>query len=420
MEEVANQQTFRSYVFFWAGQLFSLMGSSIVSFVIIVYITLETKSLVVLSLANFFFVFPILIITPIAGVFTDRYDRKKIILIADSMQAFLTVILIGFFLFNFDNLVVIFSFIFFRSTCQAFHSPTVLAITPSMVPQEELGRMNGLNHLFTGFIHIIGFPIGATLLIFFKLKYILWVDVITFLLALIPLILIKIPKVKINVDQPKKNGFLKDFKIGLKAMRAIPGLLVLMLIAMVVNFLLQPLFVLMPYYILNKHDGTIIILGLMEMIIPATSLLGSLVSTIKKNWKNKVRVMIICLIITNIGYLLYALAPNGSFLIISLGAILIGFVNPIINILAMTIFQTIIPKDKIGRVMSIILTFSMMISPLGAILSGPLSLALGLTSLYLICAILGIILAVLSYFLTGIRYIDYEKELELESLEINI
>jgi DHA3 family macrolide efflux protein-like MFS transporter len=155
-------------------------------------------------------------------------------------------------------------------------------------------------------------------------------------------------------------------------------------------------------------------LGLMEMIIPATSLIGSLVPTIKKTWKNKIRVMFIGLIITNIGYLAYALAPTGSFLIISIGAILIGFVNPIINILAMTIFQTIIPKDKIGRVVSIILMLSMMISPLGAILSGPLSLVLGLTGLYLICAILGIILAVLSYFFTNIRRIDYEKEFELD------
>jgi DHA3 family macrolide efflux protein-like MFS transporter len=414
MEEVANQQTFKSYVFFWTGQLFSLLGSSIVQFVLIVWITIETGSLLMLSLANFFFVFPILIITPIAGVFADRYDRKKLILIVDSIQAFLTVVLIGFFLFNFVSIAVIFSIIFFRSACQAFHSPTALAITPSMVPQEELGRMNGINHLFTGLISIIGYPVGATLLLFFQLEYILWVDVITFLIAVIPLILIKIPKVNIQLDQPKDNGFLKDFKVGLKVMRAIPGLLVLMLIAMVVNFFLQPLFVLMPFYILNKHGGNVFILGLMEMIIPATSLIGSLVPTIKKTWNNKMRVMFIGLIITNIGYLAYALAPTGSFLIISLGAILIGFVNPIINILAMTIFQTIIPKDKIGRVVSIILMLSMMISPLGAILSGPLSLVLGLTGLYLVCAILGIILAVLSYFFTNIRHIDYEKEFELD------
>ncbi|MHA2197931.1 MAG: MFS transporter, partial [Promethearchaeota archaeon] len=253
MEEVANQQTFKSYVFFWTGQLFSLLGSSIVQFVLIVWITIETGSLLMLSLANFFFVFPILIITPIAGVFADRYDRKKLILIVDSIQAFLTVVLIGFFLFNFVSIAVIFSIIFFRSACQAFHSPTALAITPSMVPQEELGRMNGINHLFTGLISIIGYPVGATLLLFFQLEYILWVDVITFLIAVIPLILIKIPKVNIQLDQPKDNGFLKDFKVGLKVMRAIPGLLVLMLIAMVVNFFLQPLFVLMPFYILNKH-----------------------------------------------------------------------------------------------------------------------------------------------------------------------
>jgi MFS family permease len=59
---------------------------------------LETGSLIVLSWANFFLMFPILFITPITGVLSDRYNRKKIIVVVDSTQAFLTVVLIGFFL----------------------------------------------------------------------------------------------------------------------------------------------------------------------------------------------------------------------------------------------------------------------------------------------------------------------------------
>ena len=94
MEESANQQTFKGYVYLWMGQLFSLLGSLIVQFVLIVWITIETDSVLMLSLASFFTIFPNLIITPIAGVFSDRYDRKKIILVVDSMQASLTVILI--------------------------------------------------------------------------------------------------------------------------------------------------------------------------------------------------------------------------------------------------------------------------------------------------------------------------------------
>ncbi|MFX1572700.1 MAG: MFS transporter [Promethearchaeota archaeon] len=412
MEELVEKNTFRSYLFFWSGQLVSILGSLIVQFVIIVWITLETGSLLMLSLANFFFMFPTLIIAPIAGVFTDRYNRKKIIIIVDSTQAFLTIILIGCFALNLINIIIIFLFISLRSSCQAFHSPAVMAIVPTMVPKDKLSRMNGLDFLFSGLIQIIGAPVGATLLIFFHIQYILWVDVITFLIALVPLLLIKIPIVTELTEAPEKNSFLKDFKLGFKTLRVIPGLLVLLVIAMLVNFFLQPLFVLMPFYILNKHGGTVFILGLMEMIIPASSLLGAVITSIKKSWKNKISVIFTGLMIVNLGYLIYALAPNGSFIIISIGAFMLGVVLPIINSIAQTIFQTVIPKDKFGRVSSIIITLSMVISPLGAIISGPLSILFGLTNLYLYCAIIGIIIGILSYFFTSLRHIDYDKEFE--------
>jgi DHA3 family macrolide efflux protein-like MFS transporter len=416
MEELADNSTLKSFIYFWSGQLASLLGSSIVQFVIVVWITLETGSLVVLSWANFFLMIPILFITPIAGVITDRYDRKKIILIVDSTQAFLTVILIGFFLFNFVNLTIIFSFLSLRTVCQAIHSPVVGAITPSMVPKEKLSRMNGFNFLSSGLINIVGFPIGGILLTFFDIKYILWADVITLFIALIPLLLIKFPAIHINHSRSEKKSFMEDFKIGFKVFRAVPGLALILFITMFVNFFLQPLSVSMPFYILNIHGGTVLLLGFIEMLFPAASLFGALIPSFKKTWKNKILVIIIGLIILNIGYLLLALAPIGFFLIIGLGILLIGFILPIINTIGMTIFQSTIPKDKIGRVISIIITMSMVISPLGAVIAGPLSVIFGLTNLYFYCAVIGIGIALVSYFFTNLRHIDFDKEFEFDVL----
>ena len=283
LEGLVDNSNLNGFLYFWGGQLISLLGSSIVQFVIIVWITVETGSLVILSLANFFLLFPRLIFLPIAGVLSDKYDRKKIILIADSTQAFLTVVLIGFFLINFINIAIVFSIISLRSVCQSFHSPTAIAIKPSMVPKEKLSRMNGFDYLFTGLIQVFGAPIGGILLTFFDIKYILWVDVFTFLIALIPLILVQFPVIHLKNKMSEKKSFFADFKIGIKVFRAIPGLIVIMCISMFVNFLLQPLLVLMPYYILNLHGGTILLLGFIEMLIPAASLIGALVPSFKKH-----------------------------------------------------------------------------------------------------------------------------------------
>jgi DHA3 family macrolide efflux protein-like MFS transporter len=412
MEELADNSSLKGYLYFWGGQLISILGSSIVQFVIIVWITVETGSLIILSLANFFLLFPKLIFTPIAGVLSDKYDRKKIILIVDSTQALLTVVLIGFFLINFTHIAVIFSFISLRSICQSFHSPAAIAIKPSMVPKEKLSRINGFNYLFTGLIHIFGAPIGGILITFFDIKYILWIDVITFVIAFIPLILVRFPAVHLNKRMSEKNSFLEDFKIGLKVFRAIPGLVLILFISMIVNFLLQPLVVLMPYYILNLHGASILVLGFIQMLFPAASLVGALIPSFKKTWKNKFLVMCTGLAIINTGYIIYALAPIGFFPMIVLGTILIGFILPIINAISITIFQIVVPKDKIGRVMSIILTLSLVISPLGAFFAGPLSVIFGITNLYLFCAFIGIIIALVSYFFTNLRHIDYDQEIE--------
>ena len=185
MAELADEHTFRSYIFFWSGQLFSLLGSLVVFFVIFVWITDVTGSASMLALGSFIFLIPMLIITPFAGVMSDRHNRKTIILIVDSLQAFFTFILTLIFIFNAAEVWIVFIFIGIRSVFQSFHSPTVGAIMPSMVPKDKLGRINGVNFFCTGLIQLIGPAVGATLLFFFPIQIVLWADVITYFIAYI-------------------------------------------------------------------------------------------------------------------------------------------------------------------------------------------------------------------------------------------
>lgn len=138
MEETATQETFKNYMYFWVGQLFSLLGSLVLSFAIFVWITDVTGSALMLSIANFIFLIPMLVITPFAGVISDRYNRKIMILVVDSLQAFLSVILALLFIVGFTELWLVFMFIGLRSVCQSFHSPAVMAIMPIMVPKDKL------------------------------------------------------------------------------------------------------------------------------------------------------------------------------------------------------------------------------------------------------------------------------------------
>ncbi|MHA2009726.1 MAG: MFS transporter [Promethearchaeota archaeon] len=409
MEQPATQETFRSYMVFFTGQMFSLLGSLVVFFVIFVWITITTQDPVMISIANFINLLPILAFFPIAGVISDRYNRKKIILVADSLIALFTAILAILFLFEFTNVWFVITIIGFRSICQAFHMPAVSAIIPSMIPREKLSRSNGIRFMFVGVVQMLGPAVGATLLFFFPIKYILWIDVITYFIALVPLIALKVPVIQFDKEKIEKSSFLIEMKDGFSIIKKIPGLIIIMVLAMALNLLAQPTMTLSTFYIRIIHGGSNFVLAVIQMAMQGGMILGSLVVSVKKKWKNRMRTLFIGILIINVGNLSFALAPLGFFLMMGIGSLIIGFVSPIINIIVLTVIQISVPLDKMGRVSSLLNTLIMIASPIGAFLSGPLSIFLGVSTLLFLAAMAEIILTLLTYTFTGIRHIDYDK-----------
>lgn len=411
MENIPTQSTFRHYMFFWSGQMFSLLGSMVVHFVIIWYLTETTESAVVLGFANFFFYLPMVIASPIAGVFSDRLDRKKLIIIVDSFQSIATVVLIILFTFGITDILVIFLFIALRSIFQAFHYPTVTAVVPTMVPKEKLSRINGVNFLASGVVQLIGPALAGTLLVFVSIEQALWTDVITFFIAFVPLLLITIPKVK-SEKQIEKTSFTEEFKDGLKTLKVIPGVISLLITAMLINFLIQPLSVLTSLFIYSNHAGNELEYAFVSVGIQAGIICGALLTTVKKEWKNKIAVMFYCLILLMIGYALTGIAPYRAFIYIFIVNLAMGLVLPIINTIYQTIMQRIIPQEKFGRVSSIDSMLSMLMSPIGALIVGPLAELMGINTLFLFSAFVGISVTILMYTFSVLRKLDFDAVLD--------
>ncbi|MFX1448918.1 MAG: MFS transporter [Promethearchaeota archaeon] len=416
MEESANKSSFRSYLYFWSGQLFSLFGSMVVYFVIIWWLTEETQSPIYLSIGSFLFIFCQVIAMPIAGVLADRLNRKAIILTADSLQAFATLILLVLFQMDIVNVWIVLIFISIRSIFQAFHLPTVNAIIPAMVPKDKLSRINGINFLFTGVVQIIAPLIGATLMIIFPIKAILWVDIITFFIALFPLVLIQIPSIENHEETDEKNSFFKEFRLGLQTLKVIPGLVTIIFLSMLLNFLIRPFDTLMPYYINIFHGGSATHLAIVLVFFQGGMIGGAFLTSIKKSWNNKMKVVFGCISILMMGYGFMALAPPGGYIVIAIGGVVMGLTLPIINALYQTFIQTVVPTDKMGRITSIDSSLSMSISPIGTLISGPLAEVFGVGNLFLYCAILGMIVTILVWSFTGIKRVDYDTKSELETI----
>ncbi|MFX0081250.1 MAG: MFS transporter [Candidatus Hodarchaeota archaeon] len=419
MEETANRETWRAYLFFWSGQLFSVLGSSISQFTIILWLTEITGSALLLSFASFFYALPMTIVITFAGVLIDRWSRKKIILVVDSLQAFIMVLIILLFSFDLAEPLIIIAINGLLGLFQGFHIPTVNAIIPTMVPKERLSRINGLNFFFTGSIQIIGPIIAAMLMSFMPIMMILWLDPLTYAIAFIPLLLTNIPIIKTDVTSIQKKSFLEDFKIGFRALKLIPILLMMLLVAMFVNFLLRPFGIFMPYLILFNHSGTPTDLAIVLAFLNGGTLLGALVTSIKKNWKHIIPIYFCGEMLLMVTYGIIGASPHGFFLLMSISAAIFGFIVPINNTIYLTIMQQKVPKEKMGRISSIDWAISLAISPIGALISGPLAEFFGVPSLFVGCSIIGVVITLTLWWIAHTRVNSHNIENEGISREIN-
>jgi DHA3 family macrolide efflux protein-like MFS transporter len=410
MEQISTKETFRSYLIFWIGQLFSLLGSSVVQFVVIWWINVETGSPVYLSIAAFFSTIPMVILMPVVGVFIDRWNRKLTIAIADFLQALITLWLIILFISDNAEIWPVILINGLRGVCQAFHFPTVNAIIPIMIPKDKLSRMNGINYLFTGLINAFGPQIGANLLAFFSISEIMWIDIITFLIAITPLILIKIPSISKRecITQPK--SYYKDLKQGLKIIKIVPGLLTLFILISAINFLNMPFNTLMPYYVKFIHFGNEIAYAFVSTLAQLGIVAGALLASAKKSWKRKELVILRGILFGFFGYFLTTIAPLGNFFIIGIGNLIHASMVPIINTMFLTILQTKVPMKTQGRVFSIVASIAFGITPIGMIISGPLAEIFGIYFLFYSSLIIQMISLLVVWIFSSIRCLTNRKD----------
>jgi len=420
MEQIPTKRTQTHYFCFLFGQQFSMLGSLIVGFVITWWLTIETGSVVILSISVFLMFIPQIIITPFSGVLSDRWNKKAIIAISDSLQAFITFALFLFFLMDIQNIALVLSINTFRSALFAFQLPAVQSLIPTMVPKDNLSRVNGFNFLFSGLVYSTGPIIAATLLEFFQdnVEQIFFIDILTFLIALVPLVLIKVPTVHKEItEEATEKSFVKDFKTGLLTIKMIPGLFAMIAFAMIWNFIHRPWAVLMPYFVRYTHDGSALDLALLMTTAQVGSIIGSLITSIKKTWKHKIKINIIGGSLFFICQIPAILAPKGNFILMMIVLFPAWIVFPITVSTYLAIIQTVVSKDKIGRIMSIDHMISMAIAPIGALIAGPLAEIMGIVNLFLIFAILGIIHPFFIWFFTNIKQLEISDREHIKEAE---
>ncbi|MFX0114957.1 MAG: MFS transporter [Candidatus Hodarchaeota archaeon] len=409
----AHPYNFRGYLLFWIGQLLSNLGSNIVQFVIVIWIAWEYDSAFLLGLSAFAGFAPLVLLTPFAGVLVDRWSRKKVIATVDGLQALATAIMVYLFFLEIESfwlLVFLLVILACRGTFQAFHFPATEAIMPLMVPKERLSRLNALTYLMLGVVVIIGPLLAVFLLLYWEVYEIMLLDPLTFLIAIIPVLIIRIPEVK---RSPREKGmleeFIDDFIDGIGFIKQGNGLLALLSLFTAANFFVTFLNILLPLYVKNVHSGDKTDLGYLVAAQNIGLLIGALLMSSWKGFKRNIVGVAFAMLIMYVGFLIVAFTPKdpNAFLMIGFGLLIMGFMLPVMNVSSQTIWQKVTPPEKIGRVFAARRTIAQITAPVAMIISGVLAEFIGIQSLFFVCVVLGLSCLTYTWFMTNLPAVEY-------------
>lgn len=391
----------------WTGQAFSLLGSQLVQFALVWYLTQKTGSATVLATATLAAMLPQIFLGPLAGSFVDRGNRRRIMMIADTSIALLTVSLAILFATGLVQVWHIYAVMFLRSLGQSFHGPAMTASTSLMVPKRHLARVQGVNQTLNGGLNIIAAPLGAVLLELLPMQGVLAVDVVTALLAVVPLFFFAIPQPQRRTDPAQKEAtFWQDFRAGFQYVFRWKGLMATLLMTTAINFLLTPAGALTPLLVKNFFGGGAIELGWFEAWFSGGVIAGGLLLGVWGGFKRQIITAMLGLIGIGVFIFIVGIVPSTGFAIAVGSMFFVGIMVPITNGSLGAIFQSAVEPGMQGRVFTLINSVASAATPVSLLFAGPIADKLGVQSWYVTGGLLCILMGLSSFFLPSVMNIE--------------
>lgn len=323
----------KRFFIIWVGQAFSIIGSMLVQFALVWYLTAQTGSAAVLATSTLMALLPRVLLGPFAGALVDRWNRKLVMIVADGSIAVFTLVLVVLFWTGNIQVWHIYVISFIRSLGGAFHFPAMSASTGLMVPDKHLARVNGINQALNGGLNIAAPPLGAILVGALPMHTVLSIDIFTALVAILPLLFVVIPQPERKLDgavTPRK--LLLDVREGLVYVSRFRGLMVVLAMASMINFLFNPAYSLMPLLVTRIFKGGALQLGFLESAMGIGVIAGGLALGVWGGFKRKIFTSMLGLIGMGAGTLLISFATGPThFWMAVVGMTMMGAMGPIVD-----------------------------------------------------------------------------------------
>lgn len=386
----------------WTGQAFSMIGSRLVQFALVWWLTRETGSGTILATATLVAVLPSIVLGPFAGALVDRWNRRRVMMVADGFVALVSAGLV--YLFWSGSLAVwhIYVAMLARSLGEAFHWPAMQASTSLMVPEKHLSRVAGINQTMQGALNIVGPPLGAIAISVLPLHGVMAIDVGTAALAILPLLFVAVPQPRQTASAGaggRPATVWQDLVAGLRYAWGWPGLMVAVSMAMIINFVTNPGFALMPLLITEHFGGGAVELGWLESAWGVGMLAGGLLLSVWGGFKRRVYTALSAMVLGGIGTAVVGLAPSDGFSLALGGMFLAGAMNPLINGPLFAILQATVAPEMQGRILTLVMSLAAAMMPLSLAIAGPVADVVGVQPWYLAGGVLYSLVGLSGFFI---------------------
>lgn len=377
--------TKKNFFILYLGQAISQLTSSILQMAIVWYLIATGASAITVSLSGIMAFLPQGLIGLFVGVYIDRHSRKKIMIWSDILIVFAGFLLVIAGVFGEISVSLIMFVLAIRSIGTAFHQPSLASAVPLIVPKEELPKYAGYSQGLQSISLLLSPAVAAALFTVWELEFIILLDCLGALFAVICLIFTSIPNTSIQGEN--EFNFLKEFSDGLAIIKE-NRLLAFTMIGGMFSFVYMPIFVLYPMMTLNYFEKSQWEAGIVEVVFAIGMLMGAFLLSQLKTIHNKISWIAFATLVIAFCFFFSGLLPVSGFIVFVALSAALGFASPFYQGLQAVVYQERISNEYLGRAMSLSSALMVIGTPVGIAFSGLVTDTIGLDKYFLFSGLL--------------------------------
>ena len=369
MNNISNWK--KNTILFLSSQTISLFGSMLVQYTIIWYITLETKSGIMMTISIICGFLPTLFISPFAGVWADRFNRKTLIILSDTLIAISTLVLAILFIIGFDDIWLLFVASAIRSFGAGIQTPAVGALLPQLVPEDKLIKVNGINSSIQSLVSLLSPLLSGALLSIATIDIIFFIDVFTAAIAISILFLFLHIPAHSKALEKHKTSYYGDMREGIIYIKNHGFVKTIFKYCAFYFILIAPLAFLTPLQVTRSFGDDVWRLTTIEVTFSLGMMVGGILIASWGGFKNRLYTMVLSNFVIAFCTLILGVIP--VFWIYSSLMVLVGLALPMFNTPLTVLIQEKVEGNFLGRVFGVLSMISSSVMPLAMLVYGPLA-----------------------------------------------